>query len=545
MKSAKRGMKDLLQQKMFLSRYYFHLGNVVNECKEKYADDPKKTARKLIFWNLKQSLKIFSKKHEFDYYENYQDRSYRNITGRKVMFPYEQIIKDSKVAVLGANDCARQIIKQNNITKYCKIVGVIDAEDQYQEKELETIPVYKKIAKINKLDLDYLIIATLDKSKQQEIFGKLVSLGFPIHKGIFSLKEAEIVNSSIIDSRVKVCVIITGGLGDYIIEKRALLELQKLEDNLVFYLTTEDLRKKVFLDTVFFDMDKTYLTYENENEINYSDYDLVMRIDHIMHILYVDMNSLRNKSRSIFNFATYWAENYDDIKHLNPRIPYESVIHVNRAKIKGLDRYSIMGFYTTLEISDHKVPIGLKADEYDEYNSLNLPEKYITVNLGADARPDGLMQVKTWPIQNYESLIGLIKQKYSNIKIVQIGNVNSAKFKGADGYVFGRHIDVIKYVLRDSSLHIDCEGGLVHLATQFGTKCAVLFGPTPDFYYGYKENINIQSLECGNCMGTTEEWYTHCLLGDKYPARCMMSITPEYVMERIDVELKRINEKSK
>jgi ADP-heptose:LPS heptosyltransferase len=50
-------------------------------------------------------------------------------------------------------------------------------------------------------------------------------------------------------------------------------------------------------------------------------------------------------------------------------------------------------------------------------------------------------------------------------------------------------------------MHIDDEGGLVHMATALGTKCAVLFGPTPVGIFGYEQNINICADTCKECFG--------------------------------------------
>ncbi|MBR5162824.1 MAG: hypothetical protein IKW79_02235, partial [Schwartzia sp.] len=91
--------------------------------------------------------------------------------------------------------------------------------------------------------------------------------------------------------------------------------------------------------------------------------------------------------------------------------------------------------------------------------------------------------------------------------------------------------ELVKYVLRNAVLHVDIEGGLVHLATQLGTKCAVLFGPTPVTFFGYPQNINIVSPRCAGCHGLYED-LNHCAKEQAEP-ECMRSITPEMVMEAI------------
>ena len=69
---------DVLKRKMFLSRYFFNLENISKECKEKYKDNPKKAIRCLLWWNFKQSLKIFTEAHANDYWEPYFNSIYIN-----------------------------------------------------------------------------------------------------------------------------------------------------------------------------------------------------------------------------------------------------------------------------------------------------------------------------------------------------------------------------------------------------------------------------------------------------------------------------------
>ena len=103
------------------------------------------------------------------------------------------------------------------------------------------------------------------------------------------------------------------------------------------------------------------------------------------------------------------------------------------------------------------------------------------------------------------------------------------KLTNADFHIIDADIELVKCVLANSLLHVDCEGGLVHLATQLGTKCLVLFGPTEEKYYGFKENLNVVSNFCSPCYFAWENGNT-CLRGEKEPP-CMSSITPQLVCE--------------
>ena len=125
----------------------------------------------------------------------------------------------------------------------------------------------------------------------------------------------------------------------------------------------------------------------------------------------------------------------------------------------------------------------------------------------------------------------MFHQAYPDIKVVQVGAKGFSRIEGCDTYALGYDLEVAKYVLKDSLLHIDCEGGLVHLATQLGTKCVVLFGQTPIKFYAYPDNINLSAGCCHNCYWLTND-FTTCYRGQSEP-ECMRAITPEMVMEAV------------
>ena len=59
--------------------------------------------------------------------------------------------------------------------------------------------------------------------------------------------------------------------------------------------------------------------------------------------------------------------------------------------------------------------------------------------------------------------------KFTKIRNVKTPTRGTPRSAGIDFYVLGESIELTKYILRDSLCHVDCEGGLVHLATQLGT----------------------------------------------------------------------------
>ena len=147
---------------------------------------------------------------------------------------------------------------------------------------------------------------------------------------------------------------------------------------------------------------------------------------------------------------------------------------------------------------------------------------------------------KVWPFEYFEKFVSMFKEKYPNIDVIQLGDNQAPKIKNIDKYILGEEFGTVAHVLNNSLLHIDIEGGLVHMASQLGTKCIVLFGPTP---IEYSNNINIKAGNCHNCYGVYKDTYK-CARDMERP-ECMYSITPKMVMENVNTYLKEIKYKER
>ncbi|MCI8855585.1 MAG: glycosyltransferase family 9 protein [Clostridiaceae bacterium] len=162
---------------------------------------------------------------------------------------------------------------------------------------------------------------------------------------------------------------------------------------------------------------------------------------------------------------------------------------------------------------------------------------YLTIHRGCDAyyTKDS---VKLWPVAYYQILIGLLKRKYPDLLIVQLG-VSRERCPALEGVdidlVEKTSLEDIKVLLKHSTLHIDGEGGMVHLRHALkGGISVVIFGPTSAEFFGYSENVNIVGAGCPTwCEWTIHNWQEKCVRGEPLPP-CMHSIVPEMVMERIE-----------
>ena len=158
--------------------------------------------------------------------------------------------------------------------------------------------------------------------------------------------------------------------------------------------------------------------------------------------------------------------------------------------------------------------------------------QYITIHDGWDVniKKASVRPTKSYPVNLFARAIALIKKQYPNIKIVQVGFNTGSVISGVDiNLRDSTSLAQDALILKQAKVHIDTEGGLVHLATSLGTSCVVMFGPTNISYYGYAENKNIKSKECGNCMHVTDTANESCPL-NYTPIKCMPSILPNEIL---------------
>ena len=179
-----------------------------------------------------------------------------------------------------------------------------------------------------------------------------------------------------------------------------------------------------------------------------------------------------------------------------------------------------------------------------KYKLLDRP--YITVHRGIDGNNAFVESTKLWLTDYYNELLKLIKKKYPNIVIVQIGISSSrcVTLDNVDINMVGKTtFNEVAELIRGSVIHIDGEGGFVHLNHFLGGTSAVFFGPTLKEFFGYPENLNFSANVCQNgCEWLTPNWSSKCVMGSSAP-KCMVELKPKMVFPAIDDYLKRSSNK--
>ena len=332
----------------------------------------------------------------------------------------------------------------------------------------------------------------------------------------------------------------TGGFGDGIISSKLLDEL----------MTLGPVRIDVFCNNIAFGQAVygkrpgvrvlPHDAYEHSKYI----YDIALTVEHFVHVDHYNAKNVAKYSPALADKIHALGVSISKVRPDIGQQCYREALHFERCKLLGINRYTELNHINVFHITDQRSAVYLDENYLLRLEELDvLEKKYITINRGADSMGRSGTQTKVWPEEYYIEFVKLFKQQYPDIEIYQIGSKGNTKIVGVDKYIFGENLEVVKWILKNSKLHLDCEGGMVHLASQLSTKCVVIFGPTPAHIYAYPWNINLVPKNCNNCMGIHEDWAFTCYRGLPEP-ECMYSITADMVMNSIKDYMDNKKEKS-
>ena len=199
------------------------------------------------------------------------------------------------------------------------------------------------------------------------------------------------------------------------------------------------------------------------------------------------------------------------------------------------------------EINYNQVNTGILLDldiDSSAVSKFNLQgKKFITIHDGWDenTRTKNGSSTKSYPPQKWSELAILLQQEFPDYTVVQLGGLgNGSDINGIGLNLRGKTtLKEAASILAASSLHIDTDSGLVHIAVSLGTPCAVLFGPTNAEYCSYSHLSNYIAVTpnlCGNCWWSTDDWMEKCPRGLD-ATECMNSIEPIDIINKIKIKL--------
>lgn len=405
---------------------------------------------------------------------------------------------------------------------------------------------------ISEYEYDYVIIAIFDVDLVKKIYNNLINYFAIEKKKIIAPKLIKINNvnswnyydvnyADSVSKNISIIVKNMGGIGDQVIAKRWIVALYENElidkKNKIYFICSNESFE--FTKVLYSDCDNVKVI-RNKPDYRWKllEADIAIDISYIIIIDKFNKKNLENKK------LERWLKYIDGLKknEISGCFYRDIRVHFDKCRLLGKDQYKSFEIENIFDIEDNSVFIPLLEKARICYEELKLPTKFITVNFGWSKilEHNGAGHAKLWQLNYFNELILLIKNEFTNIKVIQLGKIGVPKIDNVDIYAFEYNIEIVKYILRDSTIHIDCEGGLVHIASQLGTKCAVLFGPTPMYYFGYKNNINISAGKCHDCCYIYKD-FTRCTRELDKP-ECMCSITPDMVMKNIRGYLRSVIE---
>lgn len=463
--------------------------------------------------------------------------------GYKYLFPFEKVKYGSRILIYGAGDVGQEYLKQMLITNYANVVAFIDrAWDRYP---MMVVPIYAPET-VDKLIYDYVVLAFKMGNFAEDVKKKLIDIGVDEKRiiftgarnddlqvvvpecGIFKLEGDTLAYEK---SNVSVALKYGPGLGDAIIKKKLFIELANLAPDAKFDIYAPNGNK--YISSIYSDQPNFNLVIDDGGALfaqHHEKYGFSISIFYMIQVNHVKYDLLNKYSPALAD-AAHKIEAANENYGLSIFPATQNWIHFGRAYYMGWNCYNLYNYTDVFDIQDKNVSIPLQSEAEDAFKAMSLGQ-YITVNYGNGIATKGNQKLvsKQWPKQYFEAYIDGIHNFMPDLSIIQVGDNNAQSLIGADRVIFGENLEIIKYIMKNSLLHLDIEGGLMHLTTQLGTKCIVLYGATQENLFSYEQNINIVSDVCKGCYTLYPNTY-QCAKGLDEP-ECMYSINPELVVKK-------------
>lgn len=333
-------------------------------------------------------------------------------------------------------------------------------------------------------------------------------------------------NSPIREDVLRIAIAEGGGIGDACFQTTYIKEIRKMFSRPVvmdFYCRAN----KAFEGFPFIDNCLPY-----PDDLPTDDYDVFIVSRRFYIIVKMDAEKVKRFSPRFYEFCA-------DCKRLTGETlncEYNDNLYSQYCMLLGKNRLEQANPHGIIAV-DRNTPryMSWRGEPADTLRDFGLTAgEYITINRGAGTPQPG-RHPKLWPAENYARLVEMLRHEYPQYKIIQIGTPDgAARIPGTNVNLVGRtNLDQVKVILKYAALHIDGEGGMVHIRRFLNGPSVVFFGPTRADIFGYPENINLSGRVCdGGCEWVTPNWFRGCVRGFDV-APCMRAITPQIAFDAV------------
>jgi ADP-heptose:LPS heptosyltransferase len=329
--------------------------------------------------------------------------------------------------------------------------------------------------------------------------------------------------------RLALAITVSGGLGDLIVIARHMRDLAAESEPFSFdvFAPSPGLATWVFSAVPGFDQAHP----DTLEDIAGRPYDLRLRINQTVVLVHHSVRWARLRK------APHLARAVQHISRSRRRGGLDPYIEHHPRPDNGLARKAVFANRTRhdfLHFLSGITPGGPRLDIAADDAALRrlglTGRPFVTVHNGFDNSfvIAGPRATKCYP--HFAAVVARLKAARPELAVVQIGTTTSEPIAGVDFDLIGKTgLPEVAGLLRAAALHLDNEGGLVHLAASYGRRSLVVFGPTPSDYFGYAGNINLDPPRCGGCWWVDELWMDRCPRGMAQP-ECMFDQPPEAVL---------------
>lgn len=333
---------------------------------------------------------------------------------------------------------------------------------------------------------------------------------------------------------LRIAFLLYGGMGDFLIALNYIWYFKR-------FLNDDSTEIDIFGDKRDFSalLPEGEFVHASYSKLKFSyTYDLIIRLSRLPELFYIHEGTVNQYAKQLLPLLEQWKKYKNDNSKLFQYKPsFDSLINM-QALIQGRKRIQQADIGNLLNISeDFKFVPAIAVDEKDVLQKFGLNKPFITLNRGIDETNKCASSTKLYPLENFSKLVALLKKTYPDYLVIQLG-VSTERcelIENVDINLVGKTtLEDVKVLLKNSVLHIDGEGGMVHLRHALTDKpSCVLFGPTDPKVFGYSNNINLRSTACPICCEWLHDrWNEYCLKTGKEPA-CLQVLKPEEVMKRI------------
>lgn len=442
-----------------------------------------------------------------------------------------------KAAVFGIGD--NFVRNYDHLKVKYEITALIDNSSQKKGVVIDGLPVVPLNA-LTDVPYDLVIITP---NNYREIMKQLLENGIEAER-IALL--GDILDVDHWDGVLHIAFCIYGGLGDYLVAANYLYLFRQRFKNPRITIDLFCGTGSQMASAVFGEKDLAENIFPNPSEPSLDPkYGLVIQLTRYPEIVRSEMDKVYRVDPDLLDYI-FVCEKF---KIINKRYFVPGLINDGQsaalAEYEGIKRIQQPDVYQILGIKEEfQYPLFIAEDETRYLTGLGLkPNEYLTVHRGCDLRYCQ-HSTKLWPIDYYDVLIHKIKENYPSLPVLQIGASHTMclDMDGTDyNLVEKTTLEQVKVLLKNSLIHIDNEGGMVHLRHALhGGNSIVIFGPTSEKFFGYSENRNIRGKGCAHwCEWVTDTWQVKCARGFE-EAPCMRSITPERIFREVSKQLEEL-----